>query len=1255
MTVQTKTMMKKLQMSEFKTLNLASKSLDIGRVVIEASAGTGKTYSLTVLVVRHIAETELTADQLLMVTFTKAATAELRHKTRERAQEALECLRTDNKKAAWMGAMFATEMSKSKAKAKLTQFIAQFDEATITTIHGFCQIILGRLGLNSPAPANYTVQNNIENIIDQAITDTLAASLAADPGFIFGRSPKKTTKGEAQQFHPVELSDVSSSLSALKKVVTTVLSNPNALVLPQKVPGKFSTNRSSIKEKDKETLDLAERISVEALKVVDDVRRRCFEVGIITYDDMVRHVAEILNPTDNSQGKIEDASTLAANIAKQYRMIMVDEFQDTDQAQWSIFEKIYEAGVKDSTLLTVGDPKQSIYRFRGADVQVYIDSVMEIDTRYKLETNYRSDGALLTALQTLLSGMKFDVNGDVQFEEVNPADRNKDTKVGSKSDPELFENVPGAPLELRYLSNCSELGADPGKVENGKLKGVKNNDPTKVNQIFWQDCANHVVELLNDGQIPNKHSKEIDAMRSIKPSDIAILVNSHRKAETAVNYLLASGVPAVRLKTSSVFSSTAAMHWLMFLGAIANPGKPQYVRAFALSWFGDSSNEKMLAATTEQIASWQRECAAACELLQKRGLAAVYLKYRNKASFLKRILGEPYGERNITDVDHLAEIMTAIPRLAQNAGASECYETLRDLVEESDNESEENLRRIESDDDAVKVMTVHASKGLQFPIVFLPTLYIKPDTRGNNPLMFSWKFNGETRSQRVIDTSSGFENAKKWIFNLSEKEDKTMIWKNEFKLEKILRGRSVESKNDRLSESKRLLYVALTRAEHKVITYWSATGEDNDKGNKNVALAEILYAHDKSLKQIPTDKESLDKLMAMISDDSQGNIASIPLNTEKPEILKWEKSIVKSDSVVDVAEFTRDPGTVRLYGFLRWSYSALSKAIKGEDASGGGDGTPGTDETDPVADNEDNTIQVIDGANSRSEAKKIDIHIEAADAIAAMPLFDGVAGASFGVAVHKVFKEIDPSSVDIRESIQENVETQFASWSEIVDKTKISEGILKSIDSPLGDEFGGETLRSLGATHRLAELSFDFRLSHDTTFKISDIGRLMLEFGELNSDLTELANRLVSLGVDNRQIAGYMTGSIDAVFRIIDGDKNVRYIVSDYKSDQLHDPKAENENPLIHYHPERLTKPMVKKGYILQILVYSVALHRYLKWRQPEYDPEKHLGGAAYFFVRGMIGFETNESPARPYGVYFWRPPTKLILALDALFAGRPH
>ena len=1245
---------KTAKMSEFKPLNLSSETLDFGRVVIEASAGTGKTYSLTVLVVRHIAETELTANKLLMVTFTKVATAELRHKTRERAREALECLHTDNKKEAWMNAMFATEESKSKAKSKLTEFIARFDEATITTIHGFCQIVLGQLGMKSPAPANYTVQNDIKNIIDQAITDTLAARMAENLGLLHGNWTyrKKTPTANRGDPKPLKIKDIQTSISRLRKAIDRIMKNSGALVLPIKHPSEFATQREKLPEKNRDLvvqqLEVAETIAEEALKVVADVRRRCFESKIITYDDMVRLVAEILNPTDNSRDKPEEASMLAANIATQYRMIMVDEFQDTDKSQWSIFEEIFKAGKDKPTLVTVGDPKQSIYRFRGADVQVYIDSVKAIDPRYKLETNYRSDGTLLTALETLLADTKFDVSGDVEFEKVNPADRNKGTKIGSKSNPKLFENVPGAPVELRYLSNYSKLEADPGKVdEKGELKNVNNNDSAKVERIFWQDCANHVVELLNDGEIPDKESQKISAMRAIKPSDIAILVNSHLSAETAVNYLLASGVPAVRLKTSSVLNSTAAMHWLMFLGAIANPGKPQFVRAFALSWFGKSSNEEMLNATSEQIAAWQRECATTSELLQKRGLSAIYLSYRNSEKFLKRVLRDSNGERNITDLDHLAEILTAIPRLAQQAGAAECYETLRDLAEKPDDENEDHLRRIERDDDAVKIMTVHSSKGLQFPIVFLPTLYIEPSDRGNNPEMFSLKFNDDNGpSQRVIDCASGFEaGASQWKFIPSEAQNPL-----------IPVGESEERKNlavaDRFSESKRLLYVALTRAEHKVITYWSAYGKAT--GNTNVALAQILCAHDKSLTRIPTETKPLDDLMKRISDKSKGTFTPIPLNPEKPAILKWDNPITKSNFVVDVAKFTRDPETVSLYGFSRWSYSALSKAIKGEDASVGGDGAPGTDETDPIANNEDNATQLIDGIESPSKANTIDVHITAQDAIAAMPLFDGVAGASFGVAVHKVFKEINPSSFDIQDSINQNVESRFASWSEKVDKTKISEGILKSIDSPLGVEFGGETLRSLGARHRLAELSFDFRLSHDITFKISDIGRLMLEFGELNSDLTELANRLVSLGVDNRQIAGYMTGSIDAVFRIIDSDKSVRYIVSDYKSDQLHNPKAENENPLISYHPERLIDPMVKKGYILQILVYSVALHRYLKWRQPAYEPEKHLGGAAYLFIRGMIGFETNESPARPYGVYFWRPPTKLVLALDALFAGKP-
>ena len=1248
--------------SETTKLDLDSRSLVSGRVVIEASAGTGKTYALTVLAVRHIAETELTADHLLMVTFTKAATAELRHKTRERAQEAVDCLRTGKQTEPWMNSMFASPETMAKAEKKLNAFISQFDETTITTIHGFCQIVLSRLGLNSPAPANYTVQNNIENIIDQSITDALASRLSKSPALLYGRKNKKTPKGEPQQYHDFQADELSSSLNALKEATKKIVGNSGALMLPQKQPSIFATNRASISEAEIETLELAERIAEEATTIVADVRRRCQDLQIITYDDMVRLVAQTLNPLEASGEQLHTAAKVIASvIANQYQMIMVDEFQDTDLSQWSIFKKIYESDSDNLTLVTVGDPKQSIYRFRGADVQVYLDAVKPVIPSYELTTNHRSDGALLSALDTLLLGTQFDVAGDVKFKSVDPSSRNEDTRVGSKTEQPVYKHVPGAPLELRYLSNDPDLGAGetPGKrLKDGKLGEPKknNNDGYQVRRIFWRDTCNHIVELLSDGLIPDKKSELPDKSRAIKPSDIAILVNSHRDAETAVNYLRDSGVPAVRLKTNSVFGSMAAMHWLMFLGAIANPGKPQFVRAFALSWFGSSSNEDLLTASNDDIAAWQRECAESSELLRKRGFAALYLSFRNSTNFLGRILGEPDGERHITDLDHLAEILTSMPRFARKVGATECFKTLQDLVEEHDDQNEEHLRRIEGDDDAVKVMTIHTSKGLQFPIVFLPTLHKKPNSRGNNPGMFSYKFDGEITSRRIIDVASGFENAKKWILNLTKEKSQTALWKNEFKVNKVEYGREVEAKKDRFSESMRLIYVALTRAEHKVIAYWSAEGEDNNKGNINVALAKVLIAHDKTLSRIPTEREALDNLMTSISKKSGGTIAAIALRSEKVDPLVWAPNLSeKLATKIDVATFTRNRESVRLYGFARWSYSGISKALKGEKVDGSGDGAPGTDESNPVVEEADQINESINLIEPLKQNRDVDVHIKTEDAIAAMPLFAGVAGASFGVAVHKVYKEIDPSKIDIEKLIAEEVATQFDSWSEEVDKSKISDGIIKSIDSPLGAEFGGKTLRSLGAADRLAELSFDFRLAQDKAFKLSEIGNLMLKHGDLDEELLILAQRLNDLGSDNQQVAGFMTGSIDAVFRIIDDKNNARYIVTDYKTNQLHDPKAENVNPLISYHPENLLKPMIREGFILQILVYTVALHRYLKWRQPEYDPEKHLGGSAYFFIRGMIGFETNESPARPYGVFFWRPPTKLILALDALFAGRPH
>ena len=334
--------------------NLADPQLETGRVVIEASAGTGKTYSLTVLVVRHVAERGLTADQLLMVTFTNAATAELREKTREQAQETLQHLRISKQEHPWMASMLASEASRLTAISNLQQFLSHFDDTTITTIHGFCQIVLRRAGLHSPAPQNYVVQDNVDDIINQVITDLLIDPMSIDARLLYGHATAKRKDLIAE--------NVKSSLTQLGDAVKRAMGNPKALILPLLPPSPLATKLDGLEDREVELTQQAQTIASYVNKVITEVHRRSYDAGIITYDDMVRMVAETLDKND------EVAQNLARSIASQYSIVMVDEFQDTDASQWSIFSHIYEANPQEVTLITVGDPKQAIYRFRGAGV-----------------------------------------------------------------------------------------------------------------------------------------------------------------------------------------------------------------------------------------------------------------------------------------------------------------------------------------------------------------------------------------------------------------------------------------------------------------------------------------------------------------------------------------------------------------------------------------------------------------------------------------------------------------------------------------------------------------------------------------------------------------------------------------------------------------------------------------------------------------------------------------------------------------------
>jgi exodeoxyribonuclease V beta subunit len=282
------------------------------------------------------------------------------------------------------------------------------------------------------------------------------------------------------------------------------------------------------------------------------------------------------------------------------------------------------------------------------------------------------------------------------------------------------------------------------------------------------------------------------------------------------------------------------------------------------------------------------------------------------------------------------------------------------------------------------------------------------------------------------------------------------------------------------------------------------------------------------------------------------------------------------------------------------------------------------------------------------------INIELDIAKDTMPLYDIAGSNIFGNTVHEIFDSINPASEQLNGDVHDEVENRFVNTHSPEQRAKITEGIIASIHAPLGGPFAGNTLHTLGTTHRLSELEFNFHLPHSDkgAFPLSDIGALMLQHGNLDPHITAYAQDIAD-NPSTITVAGYMTGSIDAVFRVNSETSKPVYVVADYKTNRLYDPANSEQNPLTPYHPDNLVASMVKDGFILQALVYSVALHRYLQWRQPGYDPNIHLGGVAYLYVRGMTGHSTDEPAPRPFGVYHWRPATELVLALDALFAGK--
>jgi len=1169
------------------------------QISIKASAGTGKTYSLTTTVARLVAEHGVRADQILLMTFTNEATGELRLETRRRCQEALAALKGSGKHSPWMAHMGPD------AVVRLDEFLARYDEVTISTIHGFCQTVLRQAGLDGLAPTNFKVVANVDDIIDQTITDLLAHELSSIPKRLIRPTPAK----------PVTMAGSASSLSKLRDVVKTLLNNDGAVLLPAPSSGPLATQNSNKKKAD--VNEIAQNVADDARRIVDEVRRRCESSGIITYNDMIRLVADALDTTQKT------GESLAEQLASQYSVVMVDEFQDTDAIQWRIFRTMFEASKGTMTLLTVGDPKQAIYRFRGADVNVYLAALDGADDEdvYDLGTNRRSDAPLLRAIGTLLSRETFDSDGKIGFSNVAADPRRSDYGLELRPDADTDCGLPGAPLEIRYWPRSTECGA--------KADGKGNNAADEVRFRFFGDVATRVVDILNNALIPDR---ELDdgTKRPVRPGDVAVLVNTHSHADRVVGALQSIGLAAVQMKTGSVFQSEAARHWMMLLRALANPGRPRHVRTHALSWFGGASEEDLVADDVELLIELQRKCAVRAEVLKKDGITALYLLYRSDPSFLETVLSDPDGLRNLTDLDHIAEILGSMPQFATSAGPLECLDALEDLIDLADEELDEQKRRIDTDRDSVKVMTIHASKGLQFPIVLLPTLNHVGKKRG--PDMFPAQlFDGEDRV-RVIDAGSTSIGASAWEFDPDPTKatgaDIVSMKKYESKSGgKLIREcRQYMDRADREAEQRRLFYVAMTRAMHKLICYWSPvdTGEPKDP-----FIRAIMHATGEPA--VPIEASDLNRTLGTLVTSSGGTIEAIDLSSVKRTVTLLDRDETSTAGEVPdteapvVAVFDRGTSPVVVHGYGRWSYSSVTKKLKGQS-------TFKTPAAMPGVSDETNTDD--DGVPAGFMGF----------AWHGLP-----AGSGFGNGVHHVLDVIDPAAADLTAELSAAVDETFMSWGDDLDRTRLVNALRANLSVPLGSAFEGSTLASLGRQNRLSEMAFDFPLPDTKGIPVAKILSLLSTHGNLNPGALAHFERLTGSVHASKVIAGFMNGSIDAVFRI--PGPAPRFVVCDYKTNRLH---SENDpTPAWSYEPAALEEAMLRDGYFIQAAIYSVALHRYLRQRLGGYDYDVHFGGVSYLFLRGLL--DTPSADGSQRGHYFWRPERVLIESLDSLFAKGPQ
>jgi exodeoxyribonuclease V beta subunit len=909
--------------------------------------------------------------------------------------------------------------------------------------------------------------------------------------------------------------------------------------------------------------------------------------GTLSFDDLITGLRDLLKP-ENPLSK-----DVISGMRARYRLVLIDEFQDTDDTQWDIFSKIFDVEYMKSVqgtartnetflaMIMVGDPKQAIYRFRGADIAAYLKAVEDSKLeRFEMKRNFRSDRNLITGLNRWFqgqsgmsgesTGFKFG-NKNIAFIQVDAAKKG----AGSGLSIAGHENEAKA-LQFRWIST-DQKPAPTVKILRPRIA---------------EDLCNHVTLLLNKGTIPDKRDGAV-VNRRVQPGDISILVRTHVDAEPIVEALRARGIPVVKSNVGSVSQSEAVVQLRTLLAAMSSPNDSRRIKALALSWFVGYSFNDLL--DDKKIIDLGLRCNDWAKQLVELGIVGFYQTLRAEESAVASISLSIEAERRLTDLEHLVELLhnrTSGKKLS----AASVLRYLDELAGEED-ETDELLRRIDSDAKAIQITTMHASKGLEYPIVLIPYPK-KPNTLGAE--VFTYE------NRRLVNAAPNIP----W-------EDGDL---NEETREALVRE---EIEGDDL----RLMYVAFTRAKHQLVVWWA-----NSRGIATSPLARLLFGNHEDITQ-PTEikdgENARNLFIAMqakvgLDDDGQNIMHVTELAIDGASVLPLDSQDSSDHSVGRSSEFP--PQAVRNWNWRRWSFSSLSSSLKNEDSDSH---RGGLDEGDSNIESEGSTATG-------------DLNYSGPG------LFGMPASAEFGTLVHEILEKVNFTSATLREDLIEIISEYGSETLRGIDINNLAQGLHDSLGTPLEPLVPGFQLLNLDSRDRLAEMDFHFTLASPEVSAeqialaaASDNDSMFAEY------FSHLAQKWRADG--GRSIAGLMTGSIDLLFRARSGDRH-KYFVVDYKSNRLHAPSEVVSHAS--YGVDSMKRAMEEHHYPLQALFYCVALHRFLSMRVSDYDIDRDLAGAGYLFVRGMVGSETPLVDGTRNGVLAWRPSTQTILTINALLGG---